>query len=126
MHTLGQCGFNDVPNVTVYALLRPKGGHKVTTRWVMANQTDGSCTSNSSKILLALCPVTPVTSDWQTVATDVLTRHVDSNQHDGIRTKSPLYVCRPSSTPLSSFRSNREHPVPTKLIVVKYPKAFHG
>ena len=32
MHTLRECGYNDVSNVTVGALLRPKNGHKVTTR----------------------------------------------------------------------------------------------
>ena len=32
MHTLRQCNYNDMSNVTVGALLHPKGGHKVTTR----------------------------------------------------------------------------------------------
>ena len=36
-----QCGYNDVSNDSVGAILRPKGSHKVTTRWVMANQTGG-------------------------------------------------------------------------------------
>ena len=41
MHSPSQCGYNDVSNVTVGALLRPKGGHLPRLVRLMANQTDG-------------------------------------------------------------------------------------
>ena len=40
--TRRQCGDNDVSAVAIGALLREKEMQKVATRWVMANQTDGS------------------------------------------------------------------------------------
>ena len=38
--TRRQCGDNGVSIAAVSALLCEKGGHKVTTHWVMANRTD--------------------------------------------------------------------------------------
>ena len=59
MHTLRQCGYNDVFNFTVGALLRPKGGQKVTTRWHTTNQADGSCLVGCAEVELWAAVVCP-------------------------------------------------------------------
>ena len=56
MHTLRQCGYNGVSHVTVGALLRPKGGQKVATRWVTTNQTDGTAENVLAESVYVRCP----------------------------------------------------------------------
>ena len=42
MRPLSQYGDNDVSNLTASTVLRQKRGLKLTTRWHLANRTDGS------------------------------------------------------------------------------------